>query len=156
MKQKVDQTIRMTMTQSQLGIWFECLEPVEGRSYDLPYLFELGARTDGEMKRLARALERTVLAHPGLLARVAPEEGIPALEMEAHPAFRADIEKRRFAGSGDGADYPALRPGRKTGAPHRPAGPAERVPALSDAGGGVPLHQHASPHFGRSKPGRVF
>jgi len=61
MKQKVDQTIRMTMTQSQLGIWFECLEPVEGRSYDLPYLFELGARTDGETGQSLFAILQQIL-----------------------------------------------------------------------------------------------
>ncbi len=92
MAHETNRSIRMSMTQNQLGIWFECMEAEEDRSYDLSYLHELGTKSEEEMLRLARALERTVLAHPGLLARVASEEGIPALEMETHPAFRVDIE----------------------------------------------------------------
>ena len=70
------------LTQSQLGIFLEC-EKREGEAvYNNPMLFSLPGDMDTDL--LTAAIEKTVLAHPGLFAGiVSNEQGIPAMQYQS-------------------------------------------------------------------------
>ena len=69
------------LTQSQLGIFLEC-EKREGEAlYNNPMLFRLPGNMDPEL--LTAAIEKTVLAHPGLFSGIVSDEhGIPAMQYQ--------------------------------------------------------------------------
>ena len=53
-----------TLTQTQLGIYFDCLKYPDSTIYNIPCLYRLSAQVD--MERLAKALKKVVEAHPYL------------------------------------------------------------------------------------------
>ncbi|MBR1635504.1 MAG: amino acid adenylation domain-containing protein [Lachnospiraceae bacterium] len=52
------------LTQTQLGIYFDCLKYPDSTIYNIPCLYRLSAQVD--MERLAKALKKVVEAHPYL------------------------------------------------------------------------------------------
>ena len=56
------------LTQSQYGIYVECVNHVGEVCYNLPYLYKLDKQLDAD--RLCRAVETAVKAHPALFTRI--------------------------------------------------------------------------------------
>ena len=72
------------LTQSQMGIYLECVGREEGLCYHIPllYVFDLTLDTD----RLCRAIETAIKAHPVLFTRLSlSEEGTPLQSIEEEP-----------------------------------------------------------------------
>ena len=83
-----DRNESVPLSQSQLGIFLSC-EQREGEiAYNNPLLFRFGKELDAN--RFRKAVEQTVLRHPGLFARLSVgQDGIPVMRYE--PAFENNI-----------------------------------------------------------------
>ena len=71
------------LSQTQLGIWFECEKRQGEAVYNNPFLYRLGLGLD--LNRLSQAVEETVKAHPALLASIAvKDDGTPVMVRDGH------------------------------------------------------------------------
>ena len=68
------------LSQTQLGIYLDCLSMAEAGAYNRNFLFTLDAGID--MNRLAKAIEKAVAAHPSVFVRVIEKDGEPFQEFE--------------------------------------------------------------------------
>ena len=93
------------LSQSQLGIYAECMEHENEVFYNLPFLFVLDGSLDAD--RLCRAIETTIKAHPVFFTRIElSDEGEPlqTIDMDEVSSFRFQVssftdietEKREF------------------------------------------------------------
>ena len=79
--------ITSPLSQSQLGIYAECVEHENEVFYNLPFLFVLDGSLDAD--RLCRAIETTIKAHPVFFTRI-------ELSDEGEPVQTIDLEKEEF------------------------------------------------------------
>ena len=64
------------MSQSQIGIYAECMDHENEVFYNLPFLFVFDGSLDAD--RLCRAIETTIKAHPVFFTRIElSDEGEP-------------------------------------------------------------------------------
>ncbi|MCR4738067.1 MAG: amino acid adenylation domain-containing protein [Bacteroidales bacterium] len=75
------------LSQSQLGIYAECVQHENEVFYNLPFLFVLDGSLDAD--RLCRAIETTIKAHPVFFTRI-------ELSDEGEPVQTIDLEKEEF------------------------------------------------------------
>lgn len=69
---------RFPLTQTQMGIYAECMMKPGEAVYNIPFLMKLGGNPDGN--RLANAVERVIEAHPFLMCAIEKDdEGNPVL-----------------------------------------------------------------------------
>ncbi len=75
------------LSQSQLGIYAECVQHENEVFYNLPFLYVFDGSLDAD--RLCRAIEATVQAHPVFFTRI-------ELSDEGEPVQTIDLEKEEF------------------------------------------------------------
>ena len=79
------------LTQSQVGIYAECMQSTENKVYNIPYLFHVNKEID--LERLRKAILEMLAAHPYANCRVkVNEEGVPEQYID-NQAFEIDIEE---------------------------------------------------------------
>ena len=76
------------LSQSQLGIYAECVHHENEVFYNLPFLYVFDSSIDAD--RLCRAIEATVQAHPVFFTRI-------ELSDEGEPLQTIDLEKEEFS-----------------------------------------------------------
>ena len=69
------------LSQTQLGIYLDCLSMEEAGAYNRHFLFTLDDSID--LNRLAAAIEKAVAAHPSSFVRIAEKDGEPFQEFGA-------------------------------------------------------------------------
>ena len=80
------------LSQSQYGIYVECASHIGEAYYNLPYIYVLDKRVDGE--RLCRAIETAVSAHPTLFTRISlTEDGEPMQTVDDTESFCITVEE---------------------------------------------------------------
>ena len=79
--------ITSPLSQSQLGIYAECVQHENEVFYNLPFLYVFDGSLDAD--RLCRAIEATVQAHPVFFTRI-------ELSDEGEPVQTIDLEKEEF------------------------------------------------------------
>ena len=93
------------LSQSQLGIYAECVEHENEVFYNLPFLFVFDGSLDAD--RLCRAIETTIKAHPTFFTRIGvndegePFQSIDTTEIEdfsltVEPVTDIEAEKQKF------------------------------------------------------------
>ncbi len=65
------------LTQSQLGIYFECMENPESTAYNNPFVVELPKTVD--LDKFEKAVRDTAFAHPALFVNVCMKNGEPVM-----------------------------------------------------------------------------
>ena len=79
------------LSQSQVGIYAECMQSTENKVYNIPYLFHVNKEID--LERLRKAILEMLAAHPYANCRVkVNEEGVPEQYID-NQAFEIDIEE---------------------------------------------------------------
>lgn len=79
------------LSQTQLGIYTECMNREGEAAYNNPRLYRLGANVD--LERLTQAIEQTINAHPYVQTRISiDEEGNPVQHRE-DPKYKQSVEK---------------------------------------------------------------
>ena len=76
------------LSQSQLGIYAECVHHVNEVFYNLPFLYVFDGSIDAD--RLCRAIEATIQAHPTFFTRI-------ELNDDGEPMQTIDLEKEDFS-----------------------------------------------------------
>ena len=76
------------LSQSQLGIYAECVHHENEVFYNLPFLYVFDGSLDAD--RLCRAIETTVKAHPAFFTRI-------ELSDDGEPLQTIDLEKEEFS-----------------------------------------------------------
>ena len=78
------------LSQSQLSIFLAC-QGLDGKSgnYQIPFLYRLPAEID--LKKVCRALEAFVAAHPYILSRLVEEDGVPRMQLCEQPHWEAPV-----------------------------------------------------------------
>ena len=66
------------LSQTQLGIYFDCLNMQEAGAYNRHFLFTLD--DDIDLHRLAAAIEKAITAHPAMNVRIVERDGEPFQE----------------------------------------------------------------------------
>ena len=67
------------LSQAQLSIFLACQgQDAQSGNYQIPFLYRLPKETD--LRKLCRALEAFVAAHPYILSRLVEEDGIPRMQ----------------------------------------------------------------------------
>ena len=79
------------LSQTQLGIYFECMRMNDKLAYNRHYLFTLDNSID--MERLAGAIERVVAAHPYINVRIAEVDGEPRQILEHVEKYQQKVLK---------------------------------------------------------------
>ena len=69
------------LSQTQLGIYLDCLSMGEAGAYNRHFLFTLDDSID--LNRLAGAIEKAIAAHPAMNVRIAERDGEPFQEFGA-------------------------------------------------------------------------
>ena len=74
----------IALTQSQMGIYLECMDKKGELAYNLPYLYVFDKSLDGE--RFCKAVEAAIKAHPTLFTRLKLNgDEIPVMYIEEEP-----------------------------------------------------------------------
>ena len=79
------------LSQTQLGIYFECLRMNDKLAYNRHFLYTLDSSID--MDRLAAAIEKAAAAHPYMNVRIAEADGEPRQIMEPLPNYRQEVKR---------------------------------------------------------------
>ena len=88
------------LTQSQMGIYLECMDKKGELAYNLPYLYVFDKSLDGE--RFCKAVETAIKAHPTLFTRLKLNgDEIPVMYIEEEPL---SLKVEQFGG-GDFKEY---------------------------------------------------
>ena len=81
----------IALSQSQMGIYLECMEKEGELCYNLPYLYAFDLSLDAT--RLCRAVETAIKAHPTLFTKLAlNDEGTPVQYIDEEP-LQLSIER---------------------------------------------------------------
>ena len=87
------------LSQTQLGIYFDCLNMPEKTAYNGHFLLKLDNSID--LNLLARAIEKTVAAHPAINARIVERDGEPFqsfvsedYQQTVETIYEQDLQKR--------------------------------------------------------------
>lgn len=78
------------MSQTQLGIYFDCLNMQDAGAYNRHFLFTLDESID--LYRLDGAIEKAVAAHPAMNVRIVERDGEPFQEFSAED-YHQTVEK---------------------------------------------------------------
>ena len=78
------------LSQTQWGIYFDCMSTNESGKYNGHFLLKLDAGID--LKKLAQAIEKAVLAHPSIFVRIFEKDGKPAQKFSAEN-YQQTVEK---------------------------------------------------------------
>lgn len=77
------------LTDSQMGVYLECINEPEGTMYNIPMCCELPGTLDKD--RFIQAVQKAVAAHPSFGINIALSNGVPSMVM--HPEFlKAEVE----------------------------------------------------------------
>ena len=80
------------LSQSQKGLYVECMSHVGEVCYNLPYIYVLDHSLDSD--RLCRAIATAVMAHPTLFTRISvDEDGEPRQSIEPDASFAIAVEQ---------------------------------------------------------------
>lgn len=71
---------RAPLSQTQLGIYFDCLNTQDTGAYNVHRILTLDSSVD--MNRLAKAIEKAVAAHPAIFVRIVEQDGEPVQQYE--------------------------------------------------------------------------
>lgn len=66
-----------TLTESQKGVYFECMERPDSTMYNNSYVLRLPPEVD--IERFAEAVKTVAESHPVLFANISIENGIPMI-----------------------------------------------------------------------------
>ena len=79
------------LTRVQYGLYVECTNHQGELCYNLPYLYVLDARLDGE--RLCRAIETAIKAHPTFFTRIAlGDDGEPVQVIDTEETVNITVQ----------------------------------------------------------------
>ena len=79
------------LSQTQLGIYFECLRMNDTLAYNIHTLFTPDNSTD--MEKLARAIEKAVAAHPYMFVKIIETDGEPQQILEDVQDYHQEVLK---------------------------------------------------------------
>ena len=79
------------LSQTQLGIYLECLQMKNKFAYDTHVLVTIDKSID--MKRLARAIEKAFKVHPYIFVKIAEVDGYPQQILENVKDYHQEVLK---------------------------------------------------------------
>ncbi len=94
------------LTDSQMGVYLECMNHPEGTMYNIPMCCELPEDIDCE--KFCRAVEQAVAMHPAFGVGIATEDGMPV--MRVYPAYLLASVEERETGDMEAAKREFVRP----------------------------------------------
>ena len=78
------------LSQTQLGIYFDCLNMQDASAYNVHRILTLGSSID--LNRFAAAIEKAVAAHPSMFVRVVEQNGEPLQQYDAE-SYHQTVEQ---------------------------------------------------------------